>query len=57
MSLYRNSNPIPATAIKKADIIYPVIEPLIEAITNFQSQPNYRDNCYQQLQIDNPVVF
>ncbi len=23
----------------QADIIYPVIEPLVEAITNFQSQP------------------
>ena len=56
LSLYRNSAPIPPEAIAKADIIYPVIEPLIEAISNFQSQPNYRDNCYQQLQIDNPVI-
>ncbi|MDJ0899624.1 MAG: hypothetical protein QNJ55_12510 [Xenococcus sp. MO_188.B8] len=32
----------------KADIIYPVIEPLIEAIANFQSQSDYRDNCYQE---------
>ncbi len=56
LSLYRNSDPIPPEAIAKADVIYPVIEPLIEAITNFQSQQDYRDNCYQQLQIDNPVI-
>ena len=56
LSLYRNSDPIPPEAIEKAEIIYPVIEPLIEAITNFQSQPDYRNDCYQQLQIDNPVI-
>ena len=42
-------------AIAKAEAVYDVSDPLLEAISHFQNNPEYRSKCYQQLQIDNYV--
>ena len=44
-----------AKGIAKAENVYPVIEPLKRALVNFQTQPNYRERCYQSLTIKSPV--
>ena len=41
LSMQRLAEPIPAEAIAKAENAYPVIEPLIRAIQNFQQKPEY----------------
>ena len=43
---------IPQSAIDKAENAYEVIRPLTEAIENFQNQPDFRDRCFDALQID-----
>ena len=57
LAVLRLNASIPPQAIEKAESAYPVIEPLKEAIANFQQKPNYRDKCFQSLRINNPVAI
>lgn len=57
LAVLRLNASIPSQAIEKAEAAYPVIEPLKEAIANFQQKPNYRDKCFQLLQINNPITI
>lgn len=54
LAVLRSHSPIPNTAIAKAEAAYPVIEPLQRAIANFQGNPEYRDRCYQRLNVRSP---
>jgi hypothetical protein len=45
----------PSAAIAKAETAYPVQDALIKAIQRFQAKPDYRDRCYQSLQIRQPA--
>ncbi len=47
---------IPQSAIDKAENAYPVIDPLKEAIKNFQNQPDFRDRCFKALQIEKAQI-
>lgn len=48
---------IPDQAIEKANQAYPVINPLKNAILNFQTKPEYRARCFQSLEISNPRLI
>jgi hypothetical protein len=48
---------LPQPAINKAEQVYPVIESLTEAIKQFQALPNYRQKCYEKLQISRPDLI
>lgn len=54
LSMQRLSSPIPSEAIAKAENAYPVIEPLIRAIQNFQQKPEYRAECFERLMVKEP---
>ncbi len=54
LSMQRLAEPIPAEAIAKAENAYPVIEPLIRAIQNFQQKPDYRTECFNRLAVEEP---
>ncbi|VEP14279.1 conserved hypothetical protein [Hyella patelloides LEGE 07179] len=55
LAIARIHSPFPEEAFHKAEQAYPVIEPLKEAIINFQAKPEYREECFSILQIDNPA--
>jgi len=52
--MIRLHQPIPGAALAKAEAAYPVIEPLRQAIADFQQTPDYRDRCYDALAITQP---
>jgi hypothetical protein len=54
LAMIRLQAPFPEAAIAKAEAAYPVIEPLKRAILQFQANPDYRDRCYQMLQVRSP---
>lgn len=54
LTMLRNNYPLPSGAILTAEAIYGVTEQLVEAITLFQKDSEYRENCYRQLQIEEP---
>jgi Nucleotidyl transferase AbiEii toxin, Type IV TA system len=54
LAVQRLKSPIPKEAIEKAELAYPVIEPLKKAISFFQDRPNYRDKCFTALRIAEP---
>lgn len=54
LAVQRLKTPIPQAAIAKAEMAYSVIEPLKKALTHFQIQPLYRDQCFTALQITKP---
>lgn len=55
LAILRQTGEIPQRARAKAENVYPVIEPLKRAIVNFQTQPNYRERCYQSLMVKSRV--
>lgn len=59
LAVIRTEGKLPESAFTKATAAYrlsnSIETSLIEAITWFQSLPEYREQCYRQLQIDNPV--
>jgi len=53
LAVLRLRSEIPNDSITKASQIYfNVMDHLKEAIINFQNKPNYREECYSQLEID-----
>jgi Nucleotidyl transferase AbiEii toxin, Type IV TA system len=44
----------PMAAIEKAEAVYRCVDPLKRSILKFQSQPEYRLQCYEKLQVDSP---
>jgi hypothetical protein len=51
LAMLRLQAPFPTAAIAKAESAYPVISPLQQALRYFQSHPEFRDHCFEQLQI------
>jgi Nucleotidyl transferase AbiEii toxin, Type IV TA system len=51
LAFLRNHQSIPATSIEKAEAAYRVMSPLNMAITKFQSDPDRRFRCYDNLTI------
>jgi hypothetical protein len=51
LAMLRSQGEIQAEAIAKAEVAYPVIEPLRRSIDWFQARPDYRSRCYEQLQV------
>ena len=56
LAIARTYSTFSAEAFNKGEQAYPVIKPLKEAILNFQAKPEYREECFTILQIDNPVT-
>ena len=56
LAVLRLSQTIPQSAIEKAEAVYKVEQPLVEAIVRFSNAPKLRQECYRVLQIDNPVM-
>ncbi|OKH29654.1 hypothetical protein NIES2101_43195 [Calothrix sp. HK-06] len=52
LAVLRLQSPIPQSAIDKAEKAYEVIRPLKRAIELFQEKPEYRQKCYQGLQVN-----
>ena len=53
LAMLRLQATIPRAAIEKAEDAYPVITPLIKALTHFQGSANYRRECFAALQVKN----
>ncbi len=51
LAVLRLQSPIPQSAIEKAEKAYEVIRPLKKAIELFQEKPEYRQKCFQGLQV------
>jgi Nucleotidyl transferase AbiEii toxin, Type IV TA system len=51
LAFLRNHQSIPTLSIEKAEAAYRVMLPLNSAITKFQSDPNLRFRCYENLTI------
>ena len=51
LAFLRNSQPIPAFSIEKAEAAYRVMSPLKAALTKFQSDTDLRFHCYENLTI------
>lgn len=51
LAVLRLQSEIPPSAIDKAEQAYEVIRPLQKAIALFQQQPEYRQACFEELQI------
>jgi predicted nucleotidyltransferase component of viral defense system len=54
LCILRLQDKIPGRSLEKAEQAYPVVNPLTRAIESFQSNTNYRLQCYQALQIERP---
>jgi hypothetical protein len=52
LAVLRLQSPIPQSAIEKAERAYEVIRPLKKAIELFQKRDEYRQKCYEGLQIN-----
>lgn len=60
LAILRINNEIPLRAIAKAEETYEIREPLIKAINNFIQKEEYRDKCFQQLNVSEnkiPVIM
>jgi len=53
LSMLRLQSEIPETSVRKAESAYPVMKPLEKSVRIFQSEPDYRTNCFSSLQIQN----
>lgn len=53
LSMLRLQSKIPETSVRKAESAYPVMKPLEKSVKIFQSEPDYRTNCFSSLQIQN----
>ncbi|GAA6615752.1 nucleotidyl transferase AbiEii/AbiGii toxin family protein [Scytonema sp. NUACC26] len=51
LAILRVNNEIPLRAIVKAEETYEVKKPLVKAINNFIEKEEYRDKCFQQLNV------
>ena len=51
IAMLRVQAPFRACAIAKAESAYPVISPLQQALSYFQTHSDFRDRCFEQLQI------
>jgi hypothetical protein len=51
LAMLRVQAPFPPIAITKAEAAYPVIAPLQRSLKFWQSQPDFRDRCFEYLQI------
>jgi len=51
LAVLRYHHEIPVTAIEKAETAYPVQQPLIRAIEEFQADAGYRNKCYEELEV------
>ncbi|QLE54608.1 nucleotidyl transferase AbiEii/AbiGii toxin family protein [Nostoc sp. TCL26-01] len=56
LAILRQNNEIPARAITKAEESYEVKKPLVKAINNFLQKAEYRNNCFQQLNISEEKI-
>lgn len=56
LAILRRQSSIPDIAIARAEAVYQVNQPLIEAIKRFQASAKLRQQCYETLRIDNPIV-
>lgn len=52
LAVLRLQSPIPQKAVEKAERAYEVKRPLKSAIQRFQEKPDYRQECFFNLQID-----
>jgi hypothetical protein len=52
LAVLRLQCPIPQSSIEKAEKAYEVIRPLKKAIESFQKRPDYRQKCFNKLQVD-----
>lgn len=52
LAMLRMNSEIPARAFEKAENAYPVLEPLKKALQKFRGSKEYRDKCFNALQID-----
>jgi hypothetical protein len=54
LAMLKLNTEFPTDAIDKAEAAYRSIDPLIRAIQNFQTKPDYRFRCYERLGIHSP---
>jgi Nucleotidyl transferase AbiEii toxin, Type IV TA system len=54
LAMLRLASAIPQKAIDKAEAAYQVMQPLDRAIQYFQERPEYREKCYEILNIAQP---
>lgn len=47
---------IPKVALKKAEQAYEVVRQLEKAVQRFQARPDYRQECFETLQIDRSQI-
>ena len=52
LAVLRLQSPIPQSSIDKAEKAYDGILPLKKAIERFQERPDFRQKCFQGLQVD-----
>ncbi|MGB5633882.1 MAG: nucleotidyl transferase AbiEii/AbiGii toxin family protein [Waterburya sp.] len=58
LAIIGSQTKIPSSAIDKAKSIYPdAITCLKETVEKFQNTPEYRERCYENLQIDHPEII
>lgn len=58
LAIISSQTKIPSTAIDKARSIYPdAISGLKETVAKFQNNPQYREKCYENLQINRPEII
>lgn len=58
LAIIGSASKIPTTAIDKARSIYPdAITCLKETVEKFQNNPEYREECYENLQIEQPEII
>jgi hypothetical protein len=55
LAIMRLAYPTPDESVHQAERWYPVIEPLGQAIQQFQQSDSLRQDCYEVLQVRNPV--
>ncbi|MCC5611069.1 nucleotidyl transferase AbiEii/AbiGii toxin family protein [Nostoc sp. CHAB 5834] len=56
LAILRLQSPIPKASIEKAEKAYEVIRPLERAIELFQGRPDYREECFLGLQVDQAQI-
>ncbi|MEC4812700.1 MAG: nucleotidyl transferase AbiEii/AbiGii toxin family protein [Scytonema sp. PMC 1069.18] len=56
LAVLRLQSPIPQLSIDKAENAYEVMRPLKKAIERFQQRPDYRQTCFEGLQIDESQI-
>ncbi|KYC37598.1 hypothetical protein WA1_39710 [Scytonema hofmannii PCC 7110] len=56
LAVLRLQSPIPQPSIDKAEEAYEVIRPLKKALERFQQRPDYRQTCFEGLQVDESQI-